>query len=91
MLAQLADVDHCAFIRDEIESHRPEGKLKALVFCRNVTHARQMAEALGEYYQTAYLTGKNTVGERIRAEDADHFYQPACFRLCVLCQSETEG
>ena len=67
MLAQLADVDHCAFIRDEIESHRPEGKLKALVFCRNVTHARQMAEALGEYYQTAYLTGKNTVGERIRA------------------------
>jgi len=67
MLAQIADADHCAFIHEEIEKHRPEGKLKALVFCRNITHARQMSEALGEYYHTAYLTGKNTVGERIRA------------------------
>ena len=67
MLAQIADVDHCAFIRDEIEKHRPQGKLKALVFCRNVTHARQISEALGEYYNTAYLTGSNKVGERIRA------------------------
>ena len=67
MLAQLADAEHCSFIHDEIEKHRPEGKLKALVFCRNITHARQMSEALNEYYQTAYLTGKNTVGERIRA------------------------
>ena len=67
MLAQIADAEHCAFIRDEIEKHRPAGKLKALVFCRNITHARQMAEALGEFYHTAYLTGKNTMGERIRA------------------------
>lgn len=67
MLAQLADTEHCSFIHDEIEKHRPEGKLKALVFCRNITHARQMSEALGEYYKTTYLTGKNTVGERIRA------------------------
>lgn len=67
MLAQIADTDHCAFIRDEIEKHRPEGKLKALVFCRNVTHARQMSEALSEYYKTAYLTGSNKIGERIRA------------------------
>ena len=67
MLAQIADTEHCAFIHDEIEKRRPEGKLKALVFCRNITHARQMSEALGEYYKTAYLTGKNSVGERIRA------------------------
>ena len=67
MIAQLADTAHCSFIHDEIEKHRTEGKLKALVFCRNITHARQMSEALSEYYQTAYLTGKNTVGERIRA------------------------
>ena len=67
MLAQIADAEHCAFIRDKIEEHRPAGKLKALVFCRNITHARQMAEALGEFYHTAYLTGKNTMGERIRA------------------------
>lgn len=67
MLAQIVAEDHCAFIHDEVEKYRPEGKLKALVFCRNVTHARQMAESLGSYYHTAYLTGKNSVGERIRA------------------------
>ena len=67
MIAQLASVEHCAFIRDKIEEHRSNGKLKALAFCRNITHARMMSEELGEYYHTAYLTGKNTVGERIRA------------------------
>lgn len=67
MVAQLATVDHCTFIIKEIEKHRPEGKLKALAFCRNVTHARMMCEAMGEHYKTAYLTGKNDIGERIRA------------------------
>ncbi len=67
MVAQLATVEHCNFITKEIEKHRPEGKLKALAFCRNVTHARMMCEAMGEHYKTAYLTGKNDIGERIRA------------------------
>ena len=67
MVAQLATVDHCIFIAKEIEKHRPAGKLKALAFCRNVTHARMMCETLGEHYKTAYLTGKNDIGERIRA------------------------
>lgn len=67
MVAQLATVDHCNFIAKEIEKHRPAGKLKALAFCRNVTHARMMCETMGEYYKTAYLTGKNDIGERIRA------------------------
>lgn len=67
MIAQLASVEHCAFIKDQIEAHRGTGKLKALAFCRNITHARMMAEELGEYYHTAYLTGKNSIGERIRA------------------------
>ena len=67
MISQLASVEHCAFIREKIEEHRTQGKLKALAFCRNITHARMMSEELGEYYHTAYLTGKNTIGERIRA------------------------
>ncbi len=67
MIAQLADEKHCDFISTEIENHRPQGKLKALAFCRNVTHARMMSEALGERYKTAYLTGNNNIGERIRA------------------------
>lgn len=67
MIAQLSTTEHCAFIRGEIETHRAEGKLKALAFCRNVTHARMMCEAMGEHYHTAYLTGKNDVGERIKA------------------------
>ena len=67
MISQLATEEHCGFIRDKIEEYRTNRKLKALAFCRNITHARMMAEELGKYYHTAYLTGKNTVGERICA------------------------
>jgi len=67
LIAQLADEKHCDFLFSKIEEHRPNGKLKALAFCRNVTHARMMCEALGERYATAYLTGRNDIGERIRA------------------------
>ena len=82
MIAQIASTEHAAFIHDEVERHRAAGKLKALVFCRNVTHARMMSEALGEYYYTAYLTGKNTVGERIRAY---HDLQDEQANLEMLC------
>ena len=67
MIAQIAKEDHCDFIAEQIEKHRPQGKLKALAFCRNVTHARMMCEALGERYHTAYLTGRNDIGERVRS------------------------
>lgn len=67
LIAQMANDEHCAFISSQIEAHRPQGKLKALAFCRNVTHARMMCEVMGERYHTAYLTGRNDIGERIRA------------------------
>ena len=67
LIAQMADEAHCAFIAAQITAHRPQGKLKALAFCRNVTHARMMCEAMGQRYHTAYLTGRNDIGERIRA------------------------
>lgn len=67
LISQLASEEHCTFIREKIEEHRPSGKLKAIAFCRNVTHARMMSEELGEYYKTVYLTGKNSVGERVKA------------------------
>lgn len=67
LIAQMANDDHCEFISEQIEVHRPQGKLKALAFCRNVTHARMMSEVMGERYHTAYLTGRNDIGQRIRA------------------------
>ena len=67
MIALLANDEHIEFISAQIEAHRVQGKLKALAFCRNVTHARMMCEAMGERYKTAYLTGRNDIGERIRA------------------------
>lgn len=67
LIAQMANDNHCEFISEQIEAHRPQGKLKALAFCRNVTHARMMSEVMGERYHTAYLTGRNDIGERIRA------------------------
>lgn len=67
LVAQLATSEHCDFISRQIENYRPHGKLKALAFCRNVSHARMMCEAMSYRYKTAYLTGKNDIGERIRA------------------------
>jgi superfamily II DNA or RNA helicase len=76
LVEQLSNVDHCDFVAGEIEKHMPaEGKLKCLAFCRNITHARMMCETMGEIensvtgkpFHTAYLTGKNSIGERIKA------------------------
>ena len=67
MIAQLATEEHTDFIAAQIEARRPKGKLKALAFCRSISHARMMCEAMGESYKTAYLTGRNDIGERIRA------------------------
>jgi len=43
MTAQLDTSEYSFFITKEIETHRPAGKLKALAFCRNITHARRMS------------------------------------------------
>ena len=68
LIAQISDEENCDFIRQQIESHRPQGqKLKALAFCRSIQHARMMAENLRNHYHTAFLSGKNKTGERIRA------------------------
>ena len=68
LIAQMSDADNCEFIHEQIESHRiPGQKLKALAFCRNRQHARMMADNLGAYYKTAFLSGNNNTGERIRA------------------------
>ncbi len=65
-----SDEKHCDFIYKQIEAHRQPGqKLKALAFCRDVSHAIRMSQAMEDYYPggTRYLTGKNSVGERVRA------------------------
>lgn len=68
LISQISTTENCEFIHQQIEKHRHEGqKLKALAFCKNIQHARMMADCLSEYYHTAYLTGKNKTGERIRA------------------------
>lgn len=69
MINQLASDVHCAFVREKIEEYRQKDvKLKAIAFCRNVDHARQMAEQMAKQgYSTAYLTGNNTTGEREKA------------------------
>ena len=60
LIAQISNEDNCVFISQQIEKHRPSGqKLKALAFCRNIQHARMMAENLSENYHTAFLSGKN--------------------------------
>ena len=68
LIAQISNEENCEFIHHQIEKYRQQGKkLKALAFCRNIQHARMMAENMSEYYHTAYLSGKNSTGERLRA------------------------
>ena len=67
---QFSDEKHCDFIYKAIEVHRQPGqKLKALAFCRDISHAIRMSQAMEDYYPngTQYLTGKNSTGERVRA------------------------
>ncbi len=66
---QFSDASHCEFIRSMVEAHRLEKtKLKALAFCRDIAHARRMAQAMEDAgYETQCLTGRNSVGERVRA------------------------
>ena len=65
---KFSDEQHCEFISHMIEKYRTPGqKLKALAFCRDISHAIRMSQAMEEYYHTAYLTGRNSVGERVRA------------------------
>lgn len=68
LVYQLSDMDHCKFIREQIEKYRPKGKLRAIVFCKDIQHSKMMAnnmEKLG--YHTTYLSGKNNTFERIKA------------------------
>ena len=65
---QFSDEKHVDFIHEMIEKYRlPGRKLKALAFCKDISHAIRMSQAMDEYYNTRYLTGKNSIGERIRA------------------------
>lgn len=67
MVAQLSTSEHCEFISKQIEAYRPAGKLKALAFCSSISQAKMMSEELSGIYHTASLSGRNNVGERIRA------------------------
>ena len=68
LVDQLSSVEHVEYIRKMIDEHRPSGKLKALAFCRNVSHANRMAQALSLYYHSVALSGnKSSIGERVRA------------------------
>lgn len=67
-LSEAYSPEHCKFVAEQIESHRPEGKLKCIAFCKSVEHARLMANAMSEMgYYVACLTGQNKTGERLKA------------------------
>jgi len=86
MISQFVTDEHCEFVVEHIEKYRvPNQKLKALAFCKTISHAKMMAEALESYYKTAYLTGKNDIGERVRAyEDLQSDREDTLEILCAV-------
>ncbi len=67
LIQKISSTLHCSFIRQQIEAHRPSGKLRCVGFCKSVEHARLLALNMrGEGYHTAYLTGASSLGERVK-------------------------
>ncbi len=65
---EIAKAENVKFISVEIEKHRPAGKLKAIAFCSSIAHAILMSDELEELgYASVALTGKNDLGQRIKA------------------------
>ena len=65
---EIAKPENVEFIASEIEKHKPSGKLKAIAFCSSIAHAILMADELEDLgYATVALTGKNDLGQRIKA------------------------
>ena len=65
---EIAKMVNVEFIVNEIEKHRPTGKLKAIAFCTTIAHANLMAEGFIEMgYDAISLTGKNDLGVRLKA------------------------
>jgi len=70
MIRQITSPENCRFIDEQIRLHAPNGKLKAIGFCRSVQHAAMMKDAMDDLgYKTVALVGKNDTGSRIKAFD----------------------
>lgn len=64
---QIAEESNIEFIINEIEKHKPNGKLKVLAFCTSIAHANTMADKFNEHgYSTIALTGNNNLMQRIK-------------------------
>ncbi|MCF0117821.1 MAG: DEAD/DEAH box helicase family protein, partial [Bacilli bacterium] len=80
---EISKIDNIDFIVQEIEKHRPNGKLKCIAFCTSIPHAKTMAEAFNESgYCARALLGENDLGERIKSfndlQDDNHELQIIC-------------
>lgn len=65
---EIAKVENIDFISKEIKKHHPAGKLKALAFCTNIAHCQLMADEFNDAgFNAVALTGKNDLGQRIKA------------------------
>lgn len=67
IIQQISSSLHLEFIKEKVEEHRPEGKLRCIGFCRSVEHAKEMAKGMANLgYHTDFLTGSSSLGERIK-------------------------
>ena len=65
---EISKTENIDFIHSEIQKHLPDGKLKAIAFCSNISHAELMAEEFNNIgYCALSLTGTNDFGQRQKA------------------------
>ena len=81
---EIAKTANVNFIASQIEKHKkPNDKLKCIAFCTSIEHAKTMTdEFLNLGYASVALTGKNDLGERIRAF---HDLQDETNDLEIIC------
>lgn len=71
IIKDMGQHENIDLIKDEIERHRPQDKLKALAFCVNQNHARMMDDAFSRLgYAVTYLLGQHDTRQRVQAFDA---------------------
>jgi len=83
MVRQIVDPNNVRFVVEEVQKHRPEGKLRALAFCRTVDHAMQMAQGFNDLgLHATYLSGNDDAGTRQEAmeelSDEDNPLEVVC-------------
>ena len=67
IIRDMAQEENVFFVKEELSKYLPQDKLKALVFCIDINHAKRMSELMSDVgFNTTYLIGHHNTTERMQ-------------------------